>query len=271
MLKIITLITKYILVTLAALLFGSCFNYEYKYESDETNIEEAGNYTEQRRNADSDFNKINVSNAILVVIEQSNEPEIIVVADEKSQENVVTEIKNGTLYIYTKSRYNNNVKSKTSFSIFGFTRNIIHNNIRVQKVIVKLAKIEALEANSASRIENKGVLECDFLQLKISSAATMNLNIESDKVEIESSSASTINIKGMALDLDASSSSASTINAGELLVNEVKASASSASNITVHPIVNLDADASSGASIKYNISPKTIEKESSSGGNVHQI
>lgn len=262
MLKIIAIITKFILVTLTALLFGSCIKYEYEYDSNET-IEHSGNVTKEIRNVGANFSKIDVSNGINVVIEQSEHPEVEVVADEMHQKYIYTKVKNGTLHISKRNQ-------KTSFSIFGFKRNF-NKNFDVKKVIVKLSKIESLEASSASKIENNGILKSEDITLKSSSAATMNLNLESDRIKVESSSASTINLEGLALELEVQTSSASTIDAGNLLVNEVNASSSSASNITVHPIVNLKAKASSGSTIKYNITPKSIEKESSSGGSIDQI
>lgn len=258
MLKIIAIITKFILVTLTALLFGSCI----KYETNET-VEGSGNVTNEIRNIEKDFNKIEVNNAINLVVEQSDKIEVTVIADEFFQKDISTEVKNGTLIVSNRS-------NKNSFSLFGFKRNYIQN-IKVKKVIVKLPKIESLEANSASKIENNGIIKSEDITLKSSSAATMNLNLESDKIKAQSSSASTINLEGMALEIDVSSSSGSSINAEKLLVNDVFANSSSGSSISIHPIVQLKANASSGSSIKYNITPKTIEKESSSGGSINKI
>jgi hypothetical protein len=53
------------------------------------------------------------------------------------------------------------------------------------------------------------------------------------------------------------------------LANEVTAQSTSGSSIDVHPLVSLNAKASSGASIEYDGKPKTIVKEETSGGSVN--
>lgn len=256
MLKIIALITKFILMALTALLFGSCI----KYETNET-INGSGNLTKEIRNIEEDFKKIEAHNNIDVTVEQSDEIEVIVETDAVFQKEITTEVKDGTLVIGCK-------QSKSSFSIFGYKCNYT-KNIPVKKVIVRLPKIEVLEANSAATIENIGVLKSENISLSTSSAAKMDVNIESDIINAKSSSGSSLKIKGLALQFEISASSGSTIDAEELLANEIFAESSSGASVSVHPIVILKADASSGSSIHYNSAPKTIEKKSHSGGSIN--
>lgn len=256
MLKIIALITKFILIALTALLFGSCI----KYETTET-ISGSGKLTKEIRNIDEDFKKIEVHNNIDLVVEQSDEIEVIVETDAVFQNEITTEVKDGTLVINCK-------QSKSSFSIFGYKCNYT-KNIPVKKVLVKLPKIEVLEANSAATIENIGVLKSENISLSTSSAAKMNLNTESDIIDTKSSSGSSLKIKGLALRLEVSASSGSTTEAGELLANDIVAKSSSGASVSVHPIVSLKAEATSGSSIHYNAVPKTIEKITHSGGSIN--
>ncbi|MFV8373977.1 head GIN domain-containing protein [Flavobacterium sp. LB1P71] len=245
MIKIITLITKFIIVTLVALLFASC-NHMINIKS----IEGSGHVTTEKRIVKGDFKSIEVSNAIDLVIEQSDKIEIIVEADDNLQKEITTKVENGVLIIACNYNSFNNIKSK--------------------KVTVKMPIIDQLEASGAATIKSINIIKGESIRLEASSAASINLNIESDAIYNESSSGSTIAINGKALKLEATASSGSTIDAKDLLVNEIKAHASSGSTINVHPIVSLDATASSGASINYNIIPKSIRKEAHSGGSIHQ-
>ena len=77
MLKIITLITKFILVALTALLFASC-NHSINLNS----IEGSGNITTEKRTVEGNFKSIEVNNSIDLVIEQSDKMEIVVEADD---------------------------------------------------------------------------------------------------------------------------------------------------------------------------------------------
>lgn len=242
MIKIIIHITKFIIATITALLFASCnFNIN--------SIEGSGNVTTEKRIVQGDFKNVSVSNAIDLVIEQSDSTEIIVEADDNIQKEITTKVENGTLIISCK------------FSSF--------NNV-TKKVTVKMPVIDKIEASSASSVHSKNVLQGENIRLDASSASTIDVNIESDNISFESGSGSTINVQGKALKIKTSASSGSSINAEKLFANEVEAEASSGASINVHPILRLKADASSGSSINYDSSPKTIEKSENSGGSISQ-
>ncbi|MDW8849119.1 head GIN domain-containing protein [Flavobacterium sp. MMLR14_040] len=243
MIKIIIHITKFIIATITALLFASCnFNMN--------TVEGSGNVTTEKRIVEGDFKNISVSNAIDVVIEQSDATEITVEADDNLQKEIITKVENGTLII------------KCKYSSF--------RNITMKKVTVKVPSLEKIEASSASTVQSKNVFQGENMDLESSSAATMDLNIESDNISATSSSGSSINVQGKALKVQTKASSGATVDAGKLLANEVNADVSSGGSINVHPIVSLKAEASSGGHINYDIAPKTIEKKSSSGGSISQ-
>jgi hypothetical protein len=247
MIKFITIITKFIIVSLIALLFGSC---KYSVNSDGLSkiVTGSGNVTTENRTVSEDFKSVEVSNAIDMVVEQANQAEIIVEADDNLQKDIITKVENGVLKISCK--YNNfiNVKSRT--------------------VRVKMPIIEGLEASSASTIKSKNILKGENILVRTSSAAEMNLSLEFDSISCKTSSGSSINIEGKALKLETRASSGSDINAEDLLVNDVIADVSSGGSISIHPIVSLQAEASSGGDITYNIRPKSIQKKSSSGGSI---
>lgn len=246
MLKIITLITKFILIALTALLFASC-NQSLNIKA----ITGSGHVTTENRNVAGDFKSIEVSNGIDLIIEQSDKTEIIVEADDNLQNSITTTVENGVLIVACD--YNSFI------------------DIESKKVTVKMPVIEALRASSASTITGINALKSENITLRTSSAASMNLNVKSDNISCKSSSGSSINIEGLALNLEVTASSGSDIDANDLLANEVSAVASSGATISVHPIVSLKAKASSGSDINYNSTPKSIEKKSSSGGSIDKI
>ena len=243
MLKIITIITKFILVALTALLFGSC-NYYVNSKS----ITGSGHVTTENRIVEGAFKSIEVSNAIDLVIEQSDKTEIVVEADDNLQNSITTKVENGVLII------------DCDYSSF--------TDIESKKVTVRMPVIEELRASSASSITSINTLKGEKISLRTSSAAKINLNIESDDITCKSSSGSSIIMEGLALHLEAVASSGSSIDADKLLTNDVIAKSSSGSSIEIHPIVSLKATASSGSSITYKNAPYSIEKKSSSGGSI---
>lgn len=245
MLKIITLFTKLILIALTALLFASC-----NHMLNQNAIEGSGNITTENRVVTGDFKNVEVSNAIDLVIEQSDDTAILVEADDNLQKGITTKVENGVLIIACE--YN-------SFK-----------NIASKKVIVKMPVINGLEASSASTINSKNVLKGDHISIHSSSGANINVTIEFDTITCDSSSGSEQNLNGKALTLNASASSGSHINARELWANHVIAEVSSGASLNVHPIVNLNAEASSGGNINYHPIPKSIKKNTSSGGTINE-
>lgn len=245
MIKIIICFTKFIVVALTALLFTSC-NFSNSLKS----IEGSGNVSTEKRNIQGNFENISVSNALDLIIEQSDKTEITVEADDNLINKITTKIEGNTLVI--KCNYN-------SF-----------RNIKSKRIIVKMPKINNIKASSASTVKSINILRGEDINLDASSAAEINVNVESDAVTCETSSASNITIEGKALTLNVSASSGSHINAKKMLANDIDAQASSGASIYIHPIVSLKAKASSGGNINYNSIPKSIEKKTSSGGSIDQ-
>lgn len=244
MIKVITIITKFIVVTLIALLFSSCHHSFNWVEG----IKGSGKTITENRNVNQDFKSIEVSSGIKVVIEQSNDKSITVEADENLIKHIVTKIENGVLIIECDESY----------------------NLTTPIVNVKMPVINELNCSGGSEITNLKTLKTEKIDVKSSSGSTIKLNVEADDITLESESGSTIEASGKALKSETSSSSGSEIDASKLMANEVISQANSGSNTSVYPIVKLDAKASSGSSITYYKNPKTILKEENSGGSVKQ-
>ncbi len=245
MAKIITLITKFILAIIAAFFFASCGGYSYNYK----NIKGDGISIEETRDLNKNFDEIHASNGIQVIVEQAANTSVKVEADSNLMKHIITEIEGNTLRI----------SSDTNF------------NSELVRVIVKLPKLKALSASSASKINSSTVFKSNQFDIETSSAARIDANIEADAIQISASSASRVTVVGKALNLITDASSAAKIEANDLWVNDVEADASSGASITVHPIVKLNAEASSGASIEYAVKPTDeLKINTSSGGSVHQ-
>lgn len=251
MIKLITIITKFTIVTIIALLLTSC-RFEYKTNDGiiPNQLIENTFPTTEKREVNGDFKNIQISDALHLVLEQFHETEIIVEADDNMQNSIITEVHDNTLIISLK--------------------NGEHFNIESTKITIKTPNIEQLIASSAATINTKNTLIGENISLITSNSAKIEADLEVDQVSSKSSSASTIIITGLALNLQADASTSSTIDATNLFTNAVIAKASSAGKISTHPIVNLEANASSNGRITYSIVPKYFQKNTSSGGSIHE-
>ncbi len=243
MIKVIIMLTKLVIAATITLLLNSC-----NIKTDFGKAEKGnGKMTTEVRNIKESFSSIDVSSAIEVVLEQSSDKFVTVEAESNLQKLIDTKVENGVLIIEPKESIN-------------ATKTI--------KVTIRMPKIEGLDASSGSAIKGIGTFKGDAISIDASSAAEVEVKLEYDDIILDASSSGNINTKGIALKLETSASSGSQIQANELLVNEVTADVSSGGNIKVHPIVSLKGSASSGGSILYDIEPKSITKDESSGGNV---
>ena len=249
MIKTITLLTKFIVVTLLTLFFSSC-KHSIVINGLGKSITGSGHVTTENRNITADFKSIEVSNAIELTITQSDKKEVSVEADDNLIKHITTKVENGVLIVACD--YNSFV------------------DIKSKKVMVKMPFVEGIQASSASSVKSTNVLKGTNVTINGASASDINVNIESENINCKTSAGSAVAIQGKALKFETNSSSGGSVNAEELLANDVIANASSGGSINVHPIVSLNADASSGGSINYNTNPKTIQKKSSSGGSINQ-
>lgn len=245
MIKLITIITKFIIATLVALLFASC-NFSANSNS---GVKGNGNITTENRSVPQDFKYIKSKNGIRVIVEQSDIKSISVETDSNLQKNIITKVENGVLIIEADNSFNTE---------------------EMPIVRVAMPIINGLTATSGSEITSKGTLITNNIEVKSNSGSEINIKVEADAITLDSSSGSTIEVNGKALKLETSSSSGSEINAKNLLTNEVISKTSSGSSTSVYPIVRLEAKASSGSAINYYKTPKTLSKEESSGGSVDQ-
>jgi hypothetical protein len=235
--------TKIFVASILAILFASC-NANIDWGN---GIDGNGNVTTKTRNVENNFSKIDVSRGLNVTIEQASTYFVEVEADENLQDHITTRVENGTLFITSDEKI---------------------DKAKAKSIRVKLPTITAVKSTSGSSISSNGILKGTEISIETTSGSETKLTLEFDTISCETSSGSSLSINGKALRLKTDSSSGSSILANELLVNDVVSESTSGSSTNVHPLVSLRAKASSGSSIDYNSSPKTVTKEESSGGSV---
>lgn len=233
--------THKILLCLIGIVFFSCsgnFN---------SSTQGSGNIIKEKRDITNPFEKIASSSGITVIVEQGSPASVEVETDDNIQQYVITRVENGTLVVKVEGS--------------------IHTESSIN-VSIKTPIIRGLESSSGSTISSKNTLRGNEISLTTSSGSEIEAVLEYEKVSCDSSSGSNITVSGKALNLQTSTSSGSEINAEELASNEIIADASSGSFTKVKPIVKLKGTASSGSSITYYQTPKTLIKTESSGGSV---
>lgn len=195
------------------------------------------------------FDEVRVSQAISVILKSGTKESVMVDARGIDLEDVITEVSGSRLKIYLDH---------------GRYRNV---DVTVEVTYVKLSGISA---SSASDVIGKNVIKGDRMEISVSSAADVEVELDMKEVSVSASSSGDVEIIGKTDDLSIDVSSAGGVDAYDLEAKNVRVRGSSAGSAKVYATEEIDARASSGASIRYRGNPGRSQTDSSSGGSVRK-
>jgi len=197
----------------------------------------------------SPFRGVKVSQGIDVYLKKGDKESARLEVTGTSSDNVVTEVVGSYLKIHMKE---------------GRFRD------RTVKVYVTYVEVDKLSASSSGNIYSEDVVKTDNLEVSTSSAATIEVAVDVNFLEASASSAGQLDLKGKAKTFAADASSAGEIDAYDVDAETVNAEASSGSTVKVSVTKELNAHASSGGGVRYRGNPSKSITESSSGGSVRK-
>ena len=206
-----------------------------------------GNVITQQRIVSPDFTEIKVSQGIEVNLTISKETTMSLEADENLHDLIITEVEDGVLHIYAEE-------------------NIYRSTVR--KIYLTTSIIDKIKTSSGAEVVSENTITVDDFEVNTSSGSSVRLMLNVSDLSCDTSSGSSARLKGLAGHFVANSSSGSSIKAKELAVKTCNADVSSGASIKVNVADNLEANASSGGGIRYVGSPKSVDKNTSSGGSV---
>lgn len=194
------------------------------------------------------FSGIKSGEAIDVYLKKGDKESVKIEATSAKLSDVLTEISGSYLKIHMRSG--------------------IYRNKGTIKVYVTYVNLNKISASSASNVFSEGTIKTNLMDISVSSAAQIELKIESENLTIDASSAGDIVLEGKAKSLEVEASSAGDVDAYNLESERVEARASSGGSVKINVTKELDAQASSGGSIRYRGNPMKTNSDSSSGGSV---
>jgi len=208
-----------------------------------------GKVVTKERNATA-FTELRVSSGIDVYLKQGEKESITVEADENLHEYILTEIRNGVLIVYTD--------------------NVNIREAERERVYVTMKDIRSIKASSAGDVVGETPVNSDRLQISVSSAGNIKLEVQAKAINIDISSSGDVNLRGASDILEADLSSAGDLNAFDLQVREADVSVSSAGDADISVSERLTARASSAGDINYMGNPKYVDARSSSAGGIRK-
>ena len=237
------------------------------------------------------YDAIKASRGARVVVEEREDNNIIIKADDNIMPYVVVRKEgnslrvtiddtvktttNITLEVYLPKNTQINELTASSAATINVRPTIQGRSLSIDaasaaKINFSKAEVEFFDADAASSAKISGTLKCNDCYLEASSASDIDLTLLAVLCSADASSAAKIDLNGETAKFEADASSAAKISASKLTVRtEAECEASSAAKISVNAIKKLDAEASSGAVVSYIPVDDLVKKiKQSSGGRV---
>ncbi len=200
----------------------------------------------------SSFDEVSAAAGVKVILTAGNETKAVVEVENCEPGEVITEVRNGRLY----------VKFKDQKGEWKKTRN------RKATITVHYRSLNELDVSSGAYMSSANPIRSDDLELGGSSGGQMVVSLESSNVDVDVSSGSIVEIEGTCGDLDFEVSSGGVLRGYELRCRNADGGASSGGVARIHVSESLDAHASSGGSIAYKGNPRKTDIDAGFSGSI---
>lgn len=203
------------------------------------------------------FQSVDVSGNIKLTLIPSDEHKAIINVTKGNIDNLIAEVKGKTLKL--------KFKNKSGWNWGG--------NQNKAEIELYFTDLEFLEASAGANVDAQAALSSENMRIDASSGASIKLDIECETLRVEVSSGASLKLEGTANTHGVDVSSGASYNAIDLIAQEVKVDASSGASAKVYASKSLEAEASSGGSIRYKGNPDTTNLDSGrySGGSIKAI
>lgn len=214
-------------------------------------VKGSGKVLQEQREVTS-FEGINVNNAIHVFLSQGNEESVKVEADDNIVPYIQTKVKDWILHITLKGEE----------PIRNFSPKLPMN------VYVTIKNLREIEANAAATVEGESAFQVETLELDISSAANLDLEVKGENIDMDISSAANVTLSGQINSIKAEVSGACKLDGANLETLKANIDMSGASSATLKVKDELEYDVSGASRLTYSGNPRIYKAEITSAGSV---
>jgi len=214
------------------------------------------NYTVLRAQSEkrsvNPFSSISMGVAGDCYITQGNTVSLEVEGDEDDLEDLITEVRNETLYIkYERSGWN-----------FRHDRVTIH---------VTTPEISEISLGGSGKVVSRNMLESDQLKISVSGSGKMTLNVNADDIQASISGSGNMTITGNADEVELTISGSGNMDAEELKVDRYEVRISGSGRSRIHVGDELEAKISGSGSVYYTGDPDKVISNVSGSGRVKKF
>ena len=210
---------------------------------------------EQRREVGS-FTSIDIKGSIDIVIVPSDNYKVII--HSSSPDDIVTEIKENKLYVYTK-------KGKS------LAWNEMRSIGKKYAAYIYAPSLAGIEASGSGNLSIEGVLKADNLSFSIAGSGNVAGQLNVETLKLKSAGSGNFRLKGNIVNADISSSGSGNIQAFDLFVDNCTISKSGSGNTQITAVKSLNASISGSGNLNYKGSPINVSSSSSGTGKIKKV
>ena len=193
------------------------------------------------------FNAIKCSGSFDLVLEKGNKESIHIEAKNIALEDIITEVKDGTLDIRLK--------------------NGSYRNIEV-KMTITFDKINALHSSGSSEIVSNAVIKSDKFDLKLSGSGDVKAKLDVDLLNLSISGSADADLSGEAKSQEISLSGSGDVDAADLKSETAIIRISGSGDVKVYAQKELDAKVSGSGNVSFKGEPEKQMFKSSGSGSI---
>ncbi|MFT6971105.1 MAG: hypothetical protein ACJAXX_001673 [Roseivirga sp.] len=201
----------------------------------------------------SGVKELSVSDAFAVEIRIGNQESLEIEIDEDYMDDVITEVRGGRLFIKMR-----NQSGRKSYRLR-----------ETPRVYLTVKSLKAINASGAVTIKSKDIIKGSRLDIEVSGASVLDLEINVDDLYLEASGASVLTLEGRAKVQEVKTSGATTYSAYELESEVADIRVNGAGTAKVNVSQRLDVRAAGASSIRYRGNP-SVNSDTSGASSVRK-
>lgn len=199
----------------------------------------------------SNFNALSVSHAFVVEISVGSTESLEIEIEDRYRDDLIAEVRRGTLVIGLESSSRNRRMRESP------------------RAYLTVKSLDKINISGAANLRTLDILKGDRMDLELSGASVVKMEVEVGELYVQASGACVINMEGSAKSQTLKSSGATVYRAYDLESEFANIRVSGAGSANVNVSDELDARASGASSIRYRGNPD-IEKSTSGASSVRR-
>ncbi|MCE7992232.1 MAG: DUF2807 domain-containing protein [Roseivirga sp.] len=197
----------------------------------------------------SGFDELSISSAFVVEISVGNTESLEIEADDRYMDDVITEVRGGKLVIKMRD---------------GRGRRRMNSSPRAYLTVKSL---NSIHASGAVKVESRDELKADRMEIVLSGASVLDLQLDVKELYLQASGACVINVEGTATEQTVKTNGATTYRAYDLESEIADIRVTGAGSARVSVSEKLDVRASGASSIRYKGRP-SVNSDTSGASSV---